>query len=129
LLQTTQEAALRWARAEAPRDEAQDGVVHLLDALRRHNLREEELLRGVLPTVDPWGRARAEIMSEEHVAEHRELYAALSAIVEGDNAAVFARKVSTLRDQLLEHMAREEKGFLGEDALHDEELGVDAFGG
>jgi hypothetical protein len=47
-------------------------VDELGEMLREHNRREEELLRGILATIDAWGPIREEIMREHHVTEHRE---------------------------------------------------------
>src|SRR5271166_4780220 len=52
----------------------------LADALKAHSLREEDLLTDVLPFVDSWGDARAEIMNEGHVEQHRALYDAIAGI-------------------------------------------------
>ena len=38
----------------------------------------EEGLKTVLPTIDAWGKVRKEVMLEEHVAEHSDLYGALA---------------------------------------------------
>ncbi|MGO8993919.1 MAG: hemerythrin domain-containing protein [Polyangiaceae bacterium] len=129
LIEATCRATESAARGEGSRDEAADCLARVVDALRRHNLREEDLLRDLIPTVDPWGPARAEIMTEEHIEEHRELFATLVAATEARDPRAAATLVRELREHLLEHMAREEKGFLGEDALHDDDLSVDAFGG
>src|SRR5579864_2909733 len=73
----------RAATARVPRGqpEGHSGPVacvgRLASALREHNRCEEQLLRGVLVTVDAWGPARAELMDERHTAEHTELHAAL----------------------------------------------------
>jgi hypothetical protein len=74
----------------------------LTDALRRHNSREEVLLRDI--TVDAWGAARDRVMTEEHVQEHAELYAAIVGI------------------------PREEQLFLGEDTLRDDGVVVEIDG-
>jgi len=123
------QAAERWNRGEAPRADARACLIQFLDELRKHNLREEELLRDVLPGVDPWGSARAELMSEEHVREHEELYRASSDATSPSDASVALGMINELRESVLDHMAREEKGFLGEDSLRDDEISLDAFGG
>jgi hypothetical protein len=104
-----------------PREALRGSIVQLADALRRHNLREEELLGGIIPTVDAWGPVRAEIMDHEHIAEHKELYAALL----GEDG----QPVDALLDRVLDHMAREEAAFLNEDVLRDDVVVTDYFGG
>jgi hypothetical protein len=108
---------------------ARDYLVRLADSVRRHNLREEELLRDVIPKVDPWGPARAEIMTDEHVMEHQELYAALADAAAVDDPRELLPRVRGLRERMLDHMAREEKGFLGEETLRDDDVSIDSFGG
>jgi hypothetical protein len=122
-------ATASWRRSASTRNEARDCFVRLLDALRRHNMREEELLRGVLPGIDAWGGVRVEIMNEEHVEEHREIYSALSTLVMSSEAAQSERTLVALRARLLDHMAHEEKMFLCDDVLHDDERPIDSFGG
>ncbi len=105
----------------ARREELRAAVVQLADELRRHNLREEELLRGIIPSVDAWGKVRKEILDEEHVSEHRELYGALLGVQRGSLAAVL--------DRVLAHMEREERTVFAEDVLRDDVVVVDHFGG
>jgi hypothetical protein len=129
LLDQVSAAAARAKTTHRSVDDARACLAQLLEALGLHNLREEELLRGLLPGVDAWGGARAEIMGEEHVAEHRDLHAALTKLATLGDAARWERTFDGLRIRLLSHLAREERDFLGADALHDEEPTVDAFGG
>jgi len=110
-------------------DRARDCLVRLVDELRRHNLREEELLRDVIPSVDPWGPARAEIMTEEHVKEHQELFGALTDATATTDARAAAPMLRIVCERLLAHMAREERDFLGGDCLRDDQVSVDSFGG
>lgn len=97
--------------------------------LRAHNGREEELLREILSTVDAWGPARAEIMGEQHVAEHAELSAILGDAKATSDTAIADGGLVLALDRLLEHMVREEKAFLGEDVLRDDSIDVDQFSG
>jgi hemerythrin len=129
LIEQTCQATDRWAAGEAARYEARACLARLVDDFRRHNRREEELLSDLIPTVDPWGPARAEIMYEEHVKEHDELYAALTDATAASDPEATARLVYEVRERILEHMAREEKGFLGEDALRDDDVSMDSSGG
>src|ERR1035438_395345 len=80
MIDTARQVADRGTAGERIADELRGEIIRLADALRTHNLREEKLLRNVLPSVDAWGCARAEIMTEEHVLEHQELFAALLGI-------------------------------------------------
>lgn len=121
MIDVVRRLAARPSQGTAGREALRGAVVQLADALRRHNLREEELLGGIIPTVDAWGPVRAEIMDEEHVAEHEELYAALL----GQDG----QPVESLLDRVLDHMAREEAAFLNEDVLRDDVIVTDYFGG
>ncbi len=98
-------------------------VGRLARALQAHNACEEELLKGILATVDAWGPARAEIMDERHTAEHKELHAELV------DASLDRERVRQLLDRLLTHMAYEEKSFLNEDVLREDSIVINAFGG
>jgi hypothetical protein len=95
-------------------------------ALHAHNHREEELLRGILLTIDAWGGARAAIMGEEHLMEHEELAALVSA--PGRLGEGHAALEETL-NRVLGHMAREEKIFLNEALLQDDTVVVEQFSG
>ena len=117
-----QHAEIR-ALIEEARGGSKTALVRLGDAVRRHNLREEELLGQLLPTLDAWGPVRTAIMLEEHVAEHGELYAVLLDATRGQRA------VAELVEHLLEHMAYEEKTLLAEDLLDDSVVTSDSFGG
>jgi hypothetical protein len=109
-------------------DDLREHLIRLTDAIRMHNLREEALLRDLIPSVDAWGPARAAIMMEVHIQEHDRLYAALLGIpctpVEFASAGVAA-----LVDLIGEHMDREEATFLGEDVLRDDLVVANQFGG
>ncbi len=98
-------------------------VVRLARALKAHNACEEELLKGLLATVDAWGPARAEIMHERHHAEHEDLHSELL------DASFDPGRVGHLLDRLLEHMAYEEQAFLNEDVLREDSIVINAFGG
>ncbi len=98
-------------RVDAPGcDDLQEHLVRLTDAIRMHNLREEALLRDLIPSVDAWGPARAAIMVEEHVREHERLYAALLGIP-CTPAEFAAAGVAALVHLIGEHMDREEPPF------------------
>ncbi|MFI5297631.1 MAG: hemerythrin domain-containing protein [Polyangiales bacterium] len=108
--------------------ELTDSVKKLTDAVRRHNLREEELLRDIIPTADAWGPMRAEVMSNEHVMEHEDLFAALLSVPNAspDKAASV---VIGLLDRVIEHMNSEEVAFLSEELLRDDTVTTGHFGG
>ena len=119
LLDQVSAAAARARTTHRSVDDARDCLGQLREALDLHNLREEELLRGLLPGVDAGGGARAEIMGDEHVAERGDLHCALSELAASEDAAQWERTFDGLRMRLLSHLAREERDFLGADALHD----------
>lgn len=128
------QALARRPLTDAARDEGEGRIAQLIGLLRRHNAREEELLRDVLPTVDAWGPARAEIMLEEHAKEHDALYAALAdagALPRASGPAVEAAhaKLAELMDRVLSHIAHEEKIILSEEVLRDDGIVRDYFGG
>jgi hypothetical protein len=93
-------------------------VTRLADAVRRHNLREEQSFREVLPTIDGWEK-RSAMLLEEHIREHEELFAALIGIpfAVGEFAGI---GVSALLDMLLKHMDREENAILDAETLRDD---------
>jgi hypothetical protein len=97
------------ARAVRSRDTDLRALVDRLgDHLREHNVREEELLAVVLPTMDAWGTVRQEIMTESHVLEHGELLGALEGMRSSLGSGPCGALLATL-DRILEHMVREEK--------------------
>jgi hypothetical protein len=95
----------------------------LADAVKRHNQREEQLLREVLRTVDAWGQIRAEVMNDDHVREHAELYQALLAL------RFATDDTDQVLDTILAHMAHEEQAFLNDVVLRDDFVVVDPFSG
>jgi hypothetical protein len=98
-------------------------VDRLASALQAHNLCEERLLKGILVTVDAWGPARVEIMDERHSAEHKEIHAELL------EASFEPERIDHLLDQLILHMAHEERAFLNDEVLREDSILIDAFGG
>lgn len=128
LMERTRTIAERASKGAPVDDDLRASLVQLADALRRHNLQEEALLGDIIPAVDAWGAARAEIMTEEHVREHAGLYAALLGTpctpIEFAGAAI-----DSLLGAMAVHMAREEEAFLGEDVLRDDVVVVTQSGG
>ena len=116
----TTRAIAEAARAGAPVGvDLRASLTHMGDALRVHNLQEEALLGGLIVSVDAWGSARAEIMSDEHVREHARIQGALRGI--SHTPVEFAGGgICALLDAMIEHMDREETAFLGEDVLRDD---------
>jgi hypothetical protein len=107
------------ARDGAPlRDDLRARITRLADAVRRHNLHEEELLREITPGVDAWAATRSAIMFKEHIHEHEALYAALIGLPYTVDEFAGAG-VGTLLDLLLQHMDREEEAFLRQEILRD----------
>jgi iron-sulfur cluster repair protein YtfE (RIC family) len=117
----------RAARGEAVGGEVRQGLTRLEEQLRTHNLREEDLLRDVVPKLDAWGPARAEIMDEQHAAEHEALYGSLERLRAASPEKV-GEELATLFGRLLAHMDREEGTFLGEDLLKDDAVVVEIGG-
>jgi hypothetical protein len=115
--------------SEAMRCELRACIDGLSLALRTHNHREDELLRGILAAVDAWGPVRAEIMSEQHVAEHVEIYTVFLDVNVTSHTAVGDGVLDAGLDRVLEHMAREEIAFLGADVLRDDSVVVQQFTG
>jgi hemerythrin HHE cation binding domain-containing protein len=125
---------VRWVAGRAHESdgkpgELQDHMRRLALAFRAHNRREEEVLKGFLVSVDAWGPVREEIMSEEHVAEHVELYAALVDMNMTARSAIAAGALAAGLDRMLDHMAREEIAYLGEDVLRDDGVMMSQFSG
>lgn len=124
-------AARRWQSGQDARSELHGCLGRLLEQLRAHNTNEQELLRDILPTIDAWGKARAEKMLSEHIVEHAALQKTLIDASTAADVEVAVRAVLQLVEQLTEHMAFEEKAFLGADLLNDDESvqPKDSFGG
>lgn len=112
-------------RARGEGGDVQALLVRLVEALRAHNAKEEELMRDIFPTLDAWGPTRAEIMVEEHVHEHEKLLASLAL----DEQAATPAALSKVFGELLAHMEREEEVFLGTNVLADDGVEQDYFGG
>lgn len=115
------------ARFASP-SELHGALVRLADFLRVHNLREEELMTEIFPTLDAWGMIRAEVMVGEHLEEHREIWEALLDTKDSSDAAATEAKMRALFERIHDHMLREEKVFLNDEVLCDEPS-VDSFGG
>ena len=127
MMDEVRHVAVRARRGEPVGEALQAGVARLAQVIAQHNAREEELLRGIIPTVDAWGPARAEILDETHAREHEVLQQAILGIPRTPREFAGAG-VEALFERVLEHMAREEKTLLAEDVLRDDTVMVE-FGG
>jgi hypothetical protein len=119
LMAATRQIARRARAGDDVRAELQDAVRRLSDRVDVHNLREEELLRDLIPAIDARGSVRAAVMTAEHVKEHHRFRTALSGLpsVSVETAGV---GILALLALMGDHMEREEAAFLGENVLRDE---------
>jgi hypothetical protein len=125
-LEAARLSVVRWVGGEVPQMHVREELAGLAEALRSHNLREERVLREAVRTADAWGPTRVEIMEEEHIREHRELYEAVVAISQAQDPLDGQRTLERYRRRLLEHIDREEETFLNASVLRDDLV---AFGG
>jgi hypothetical protein len=86
----------------------QKALQRLVVFLRHHNATEEEALRTVLPELDAFGEVRKGVMISDHMAEHEDLHATLTAAGETADKA----RITAMLDRLLGHMEHEENLFL-----------------
>ena len=124
----TRDAAARALTYPSAFKELRDRTLLLCDRLRSHNSHEEELLQDLLPTVDAWGAVRAKSMKAHHV-EHEQLSAALAGASDVLELAAYEEIVLSAMDRILDHMAHEEKMYLGENVLRDDNIVVDQSSG
>lgn len=110
-----------WSSGGSTRNEVHRALLRFVRSLGDHNHREEELLDGILSTVDDLGPSRATIMSERHVEEHHELHGALIVAGESPSADAAVPLLEFLFTRVLDHMAHEEDAFLGGDVLGGDE--------
>ncbi len=94
-------------------------VARLSEAIHAHSKREEALLEGLIPSVDPFGDARVAIMDEEHKMAHERLDAAILGIPSLSSGLAAVAVIALVR-LIREHMDREEAAFLNEHVLRDE---------
>ena len=128
-IRVTRAVAKRCLRGEDAREELRRQLTLLTDAVRKHNAREEVLMAKVFPELDAWGPVRHAVMDEEHILEHEKLVAALVESSANPEPKAIAKAALELFDAMAVHMDREEKVFLSEEVLTDEEPPPDAFGG
>jgi hypothetical protein len=124
----TRAATTKWQNKEADYEHLRGCLARLANSVRMHNAAEEEALQAILPTLDVWGPVRHEVMLDEHVAEHSELYATLVEASIAVDPAAAAASIVKLLDKMLTHMVHEEKAFLSAEVL-TEEPHSDGFGG
>jgi hemerythrin len=113
-------ASLRWTSGEASESHVRDALAELADALRAHHLREESTLRELIRSIDAPGTEREEIMDDEHVREHREMFDTLSRVGNTQAPADAGRELESFCSQMLAHMTWEEKAFLNRSVLRDD---------
>ncbi|MEZ4390663.1 MAG: hemerythrin domain-containing protein [Polyangiales bacterium] len=107
-----------------------DALRRLQSALDHHNRREEQLLEGLLPSLDAWGDARAAWMDLRHREEHAESVAAIRVALGVEDPAARAATVRALLAEISAHVAREEVEFLSPDVLTDDRFKLsDGVGG
>jgi len=128
MIRETRQAAERAQQGDLQLEDLRILAIRLVGGLRAHNRQEEELLRGIIFTIDAWGPQRAAILSDEHVKEHDELEGLLVLASAGSDAAAVDCLVAGL-DRILAHMAREEQTVLGSELLRDDGISIDYFGG
>jgi len=121
--------AERSLHGEDGREELRRQLTLLTDAVRKHNAREELLMSKVFPDLDAWGPVRHAVMDEEHIIEHEKLVAALIETSANPDPKAVAKTALELFDAMGVHMDREERVFLSDEVLSDEEPPPDAFGG
>lgn len=93
----------------------------LREAVQAHNEAEESTLKPILETIDAWGPARVEALVSEHHAEHEGVLAKLE-----PGAGADGEKLKALLQELVTHLAREEKTLLTEKLLRDDVIQLDA---
>ena len=96
---------------EVERAELRLRVGHLVQRLREHNLREEELLWPFVAGTDPSGQVRADAMNAEHVAEHTELCAAFIDANAMSDTGIARGALLGVLDGVAAHIAHEEEFF------------------
>jgi hypothetical protein len=101
--------AVERAQDESGRAELRMSVGRLVQRLREHNIREEDLLSDPLFRLDSAGHARSEAMNAEHVAEHTELCAAFVDANMVSPKAIAHGTLLDVLDRLAAHIAHEDK--------------------
>jgi len=138
----TEHEALRAmvARTSSAAEQILEGSVVELDLLRAtlttldqalaaHNRHEDELLRGIIRTVDAWGPQRESLMSESHATEHSAITQSLEACVSVDDRFEAAKRARELVARMLLHMDSEEREVLHPDILRDDVVSIQGFSG
>ena len=118
-----------WRQGTQSREELQRLLSQLSEKLFEHHACEERLLRDLVPTVDAWGKERAERMVETHTEEHRSFLASLDDCAACASADEGATLVAVLLDSLLDHMRDEEVYLLACDVLTDDLRFGEGFAG
>lgn len=116
-------ASARWARGEASQSHVRDALAELAEALREHNLHEERALRQLIRSMDAAATAREEMMDDEHVREHRDIFDRLIRVGSAATPGEAGRELESFCSRVLAHMTWEEKAFLNNSVLQDEAAG------
>jgi hypothetical protein len=127
LMAGTRAHAERVLSGEGSGDELRASLTRLANAVRAHNVREEELLGDIIQSLDAWGPARAAVMTDEHAKEHTRLHAALLDLRSTEQTSVDS--VLALVALMRDHMDREEQIFLHQDVLCDDLVVADQADG
>jgi hemerythrin-like domain-containing protein len=101
------------------RGDLHERVGHLAHALRAHDLREEALLRHVIPTIDAWAATHEADPRDESNREHAGLDAALRGVPDPSQGVAAVGVVALMR-LMRDHMDREEAAAPAEARLRDE---------
>lgn len=128
LIAATREIAVQARSGSACGEELRARVNELADRMQTHNLREQRLLRDIIPAVDAWGPVRSAIMTAEHIKEHTRLHTALLTLP-STSAEIAGVGIIALLALLRDHMDREEAAFLTEDVLRDDIVAPDTLDG
>lgn len=115
--------------------QALDGAVPTLEPLRvklaaldialsAHNRHEDELLRGIIRTIDAWGPQRETLMSDNHLTEHAAILQSLERCARLDDRLAAAQATSELIERMLAHMDSEEREVLHPDILRDDVVAI-----
>ncbi len=114
-------AAGRWVRGEAPWSHVRDELARLSDELRAHNRCEERALTELIHLLDLRGPDRVRLSADEHAREHDALQEALLRIDRSTAPGGGLRELERFSERLLAHMSSEERAFLNEAVLRDDD--------
>lgn len=114
------------ARMPRWREDLAREIEELSLAFHAHLETEEQLLRSVIPEVDPAGPMRLLAMERDHAGQR----AALSSIMRHPVAdPQYDASLRQFLRVLVRDIDDEERDLLGPDVLRDDSINIDAFGG